>query len=91
MTYTFEELTTCVPFAKKRYRRYGIKITKTIPTRIRTEIYLRSTYHCEICNSTAKIIHHIIPNGPSTIKNLIHICRNCHYCLHWLLRIKKGY
>lgn len=41
---------------------------------------------CKLCGSSKDlVVHHIIPNGPSTPDNLILLCRRCHYVVHLLL------
>lgn len=62
------------------------KKKETIEREIQILIKNRSNNTCELCgNYPSKLIHHIIPNGASSLDNLIDLCRNCHDAVHVLL------
>jgi len=59
------------------------KKKETIGREIQILIKNRSNNTCELCgNYLSKLIHHIIPNGASSLDNLIDLCRNCHDAVH---------
>jgi len=63
------------------------KPREEIPGDVREYVKLRDKI-CRVCGSSKDlVIHHIIPNGPSTPDNLILLCRRCHYVVHLLLWI----
>lgn len=69
------------------------QITKTV----RRQIIERDKSTCQICGLVCRYgnpgfdvpgrlaIHHIIPNGPGTLDNVITICRYCHNAIHAIL------
>lgn len=69
---------------------------------IRDEIISRDNYKCQICGKQDVYglgggfgmdgelnIHHIIPNGLSTLSNLITLCIKCHGIVHWILYLDR--
>lgn len=61
---------------------------------LREAVYKRDNYTCQLCKGNSKneklACHHIIPNGPVTMENLITLCYFCHDKIHLFLS-KKGY
>jgi 5-methylcytosine-specific restriction endonuclease McrA len=72
-----------------------------VPIKLREEITKRDKLTCQICGLVdtygcinpyitleGKLqIHHIIPNGKSSLENLITLCKDCHAVVHLLLYI----
>ncbi|MDD4972334.1 MAG: HNH endonuclease [Paludibacter sp.] len=68
-----------------------------ITKKIRVEIIERDNNICQLCGLEGKFgneywgiegdlhIHHIIPNGPATVDNLITLCGHCHKAVHLVL------
>jgi len=64
--------------------------------KVRELVKIRDKNRCGVCNvegiygigDDGKIdlhLHHIIPNGPSDINNLIYLCKHCHKLIHIIL------
>ena len=57
----------------------------------REEVMSRDKGSCRLCRvenpdgKTKMMIHHIIPNGPATLDNLVLLCYRCHMIVHDLL------
>ena len=70
-----------------------------IPDKIKREVLERDHYRCRVCGKGSEkrkkrkkasglVVHHIIPDGPSTPDNLITLCRTCHMYVHRMLNMK---
>lgn len=88
----FLRLTRDIPDGLDR----SVKKEKTTPD-ARTAVSRRDKKTCRVCGLKGEYgnpgwdipgklaVHHIIPNGPSTLENLITLCRYCHAAVHFLL------
>ena len=74
-----------------------------IPESMKRQILRRDHYRCRICGRgmekrkrgrrkkrriSSLVVHHIVPDGPSTPDNLITLCRKCHLYVHAMLNSK---
>ena len=67
------------------------KIKESVPPNLRKQVLERDNYECKICFSKDNlVIHHVVPNGPAELENLVTLCRSCHMIVHKFLQ-KKGY
>ena len=61
---------------------------------LREAVFKRDSNTCQLCKGNSRVgflhCHHIIPNGPADMKNLITLCEFCHDKVHLFLS-KKGY
>jgi len=61
-----------------------------VSKKLRRSVLERDGYVCKVCRGRKTLIaHHIIPNGPACMTNLIILCGKCHRGIHWLLFISE--
>ena len=85
-TFYLEDVSIDVRALTDGYKPYSWQYQKTnrLDSNLRTSILIRDGNRCMECGKTDKMlqIHHIIPrrlNGPSSMSNLITLCRDCHH------------
>lgn len=67
-----------------------VRVREPIPKRISDKVHVRDKA-CVVCGSDKSLrVHHVVPNGPATPRNLVLLCRECHEFVHLKLA-KKGY
>jgi 5-methylcytosine-specific restriction endonuclease McrA len=67
-------------------------VRQEIPKEVREEVYRRDKNRCAVCGYDEKlVIHHIRPDGPSKLENLILLCSDCEQYVHVMLHRLKGY
>jgi len=72
------------------FYRYGV-VKERIPPDVLEKVYERDEGRCRLCFSKNDLVcHHIDPQGPATMDNLVILCHSCHIAIHRFLSA-KGY
>lgn len=68
-------------------RKTSLQTAKEKAVRLAMDLYVRAHPKCELCGKKASTAHHVIRQSRSNYlrtepRNLVSICRSCHYKLH---------
>jgi predicted restriction endonuclease len=71
----------------EEYQRYPID------KETQEKIYEQQKGRCYLCTTETSVpkTHHIKPDGPSKLDNLVMLCASCHFWVHWMLYKHLGW